>query len=119
MQLSINKTLNFLVFVRSQHRFQSISLFQNFVALFQNKVTEKNRQQNSTLKSQRDNTTKSIPELPYPSDQNEASVVEQRRRCINFFDDHVEVNQNSGRTVDNIERENAILQLLQNVNYLL
>jgi hypothetical protein len=60
MQHSINENLNFFVFMRSQHRFQCISLIQNLVALFQNGVTEKNRQQNSTLKSQKRNTTKSI-----------------------------------------------------------
>jgi hypothetical protein len=39
----IDQNLNFFVLVRGQQGFQSISFCQNFVALLQNGVTEKNR----------------------------------------------------------------------------
>jgi hypothetical protein len=47
---NINKYLNFFVFIRGQLAFQLISFRQNFVALIQNCVTEKNRRQDSNLK---------------------------------------------------------------------
>jgi hypothetical protein len=50
VQHNIDKNLNFFDLVRGQLHFQPISFRQNFVALLQNGVTEKNRRQDSYLK---------------------------------------------------------------------
>jgi hypothetical protein len=50
VQQNIDQNQNFFVVVRGQLAFQPISLRQNFVALLNNGVTEKNRRQDSKLK---------------------------------------------------------------------
>jgi hypothetical protein len=49
VQQKIDKNLNFFVPVRRQLAFEAISLRQNFVALLQNGVAEKNHRQDSNL----------------------------------------------------------------------
>jgi hypothetical protein len=94
---NIDKYLNFFVFIRGQLAFQLISFRQNFVALIQNCVTEKNRRQDSNLKLSRYDITPQTSELLYPRYQNATKVVVENQHVLTppyftMFDTYINVN---------------------------
>jgi hypothetical protein len=96
VQHNIDKKLNFFVLVRGQHAFQLISLRQNFVALLQNGVTQKNRRQDSKLKLKICDITKRPCVLFYPRYHNAAKIVVEKQRVLTLqyftvLDDNVKI----------------------------